>query len=161
MPWLSINRLDLNPPTIKQCCYSGRLSDIRGNVPACGVGGWRQQASPLRGSPDVGCHTKPLFLTQSIDPLRFVDLSLIRIRDALRCGTNPCEALEPGGGMCPAVWGTRLCCHRRDAGGRMGKAAYPRQIKVCLVFATGCSCLKMLLHNVRFPFVCDLTLTTL
>lgn len=43
----------------------------------------------------------------------------------------------------------------------MGKAAYPQQIKVCLVFATGCSCLEMLLHNVRFPFVCDLTLTTL
>lgn len=40
-PWLAINRLDLNPKKIKQRWYSGRLSDVGGNFPARGVGGWR------------------------------------------------------------------------------------------------------------------------
>lgn len=61
--------------------------------------------SLLRGSPAVGCHTKPLFLTQSINRLHFVDLSVVRIRDALRRRMKPCGALEPSGGMCLAVWG--------------------------------------------------------
>lgn len=41
------------------------------------------------------------------------------------------------------------------------KDAYPQQIKVCLVFATGCSCFQMPLHNVSSPVVWNLTLTTL
>lgn len=39
--------------------------------------------------PLLGCHMKPLFLTQSIHPLHFVVLSVRKIRGALRCQDTP------------------------------------------------------------------------
>jgi len=107
VPWLAINRLDLNPKQIKQRCYSGRLSDVRGNFPACGAGGWRQRASWLRGSPAAGLSHEAVIPDPEHPPSA---LSVVRVRGAPGCqGT----ARRGSRARQPAACGTRLCSHVR------------------------------------------------
>lgn len=40
-PWLSINRLDLNPEKINQCSYLDRLNNVMENFPVCTMEGMK------------------------------------------------------------------------------------------------------------------------